>query len=40
MSLGKRGERALQRGIFERTEEEVQANTFTFSALAIGKSVK
>jgi hypothetical protein len=34
------GERTLQKGIFERTEEEVQANTFTFSALAIGKSVK
>jgi hypothetical protein len=31
------GERTLQKGIFERTEEEVQGNTFTFSALAIGK---
>jgi len=40
MSLGEMGERTLQKGIFERTEEEVQVNTFTFSALAIGKSVK
>jgi hypothetical protein len=40
MSLEKMGERTLQKGIFERTEEEVQGNTFTFSALAIGKSVK
>jgi hypothetical protein len=40
MSLGKMGERTLQKDIFERTEEEIQGNTFTFSALAIGKSVK
>jgi len=38
--MGKMGERALQKGIFEMVEEEVQGNTFTFSSLAIGKSVK
>jgi len=34
------GERALQKGIFEMVKEEVQGNTFTFSAQAIGKSIK
>jgi hypothetical protein len=36
----KMGERTLQKGVFEMAKETVQGNAFTFSALAIGKSVK
>ena len=35
--MGKMGERTLQKGIFEMAEEKAQGNTFSFSALAIGK---
>jgi hypothetical protein len=38
--MGKMGERALQNGIFKMVKEEVQGISFTFSALAIGKSIK
>jgi hypothetical protein len=38
--MGKMGERTLQKGIFEMVKEKVQGITFSFSALAIGKSVK
>ena len=38
--MSKMGERALQKGIFEMVEEEVQGIAFTFSPLAIGKSIK
>lgn len=34
------GERTLQKGIFEMAEEKILGNTFAFSALAIGKSIK
>jgi hypothetical protein len=38
--MGKMGERTLQNGFCEMVEEKVQGIAFTFSALAIGKSVK
>jgi len=38
--MGKMGERALQKDISEMAEGKVQGNTFSFSALAIGKSIK
>jgi len=38
--MGKMGERALYEGSFKMVAEEVQAIAFTFSALAIGKSIK
>jgi hypothetical protein len=38
--MGKMGERTLQKGIFEMVKEKVQGITFSFSALAIGKSIK
>jgi len=38
--MGKMGERTLQKGIGTMVAEEVQGIPFTFSALAIGKSVK
>jgi len=38
--MGKMGKRTLQKGIFEMAEEKEQENKFTFSALAIGKSIK
>jgi len=36
----KMGERTLQKGVFEMAKEKVQGIAFTFSPLAIGKSVK
>ncbi len=38
--MAKMGKRTLQKGSFDMAEEEVQGNAFTFSALAIGKSIK
>ena len=38
--MGKMGEGTLYKGSIEMVTEEVQGSTFTFSALAIGKSVK
>jgi len=38
--MGEMGKRTLQKGILEMAEEKAQGNTSTFSALAIGKSIK